>query len=303
MTQATEAPEDDAVLQIAPGLRRVRAPNPSPMTEKGTNSYLVGDADLAVIDPGPALPAHLEQLMEEIGGATVSVILVTHSHRDHSCLAPALAARTGAPVLAFGDSGAGRSAAMTQLGEGVGGGEGVDSAFRPDRLLRDGESISGEGWELTALWTPGHMGNHLCFALGDTLFTGDLVMGWSTSLVSPPDGDLDAFMASCRRLAARRDRLYLPGHGAAVTNPAARVAQLIAHREARTAQLCRALAGEPGTPAMLTRRVYHDVPEHLLPAAERNLLAHLISLLARGRVRADRPPGPDAVFEMVSDTA
>lgn len=300
MTEQPQAPDDHDLKQIAPGLRRLRAPNPSPMTERGTNSYLIGEADLAVIDPGPALPAHLERLLDEIGHAKVSAILVTHSHRDHSALAPALSERTGAPVMAFGASDSGRSAVMARLARGVGGGEGVDAAFRPDQELSDGESVAGDGWDLTALWTPGHMGNHLCFAHGDILFTGDLVMGWSTSLVSPPDGDLEAFMASCRRLAVRRDRLYLPGHGPPVTDPAARVAELMAHREARTAQLRRALAEGPATSATLTRRVYHDVPEHVLPVAERNLIAHLIALMEQGCVRADRPPGPGAVFAIVA---
>lgn len=295
--------EDGEVWEIAPGLRRIRAPNPSPMTEKGTNSYLVGGSDLALIDPGPALPAHLDRLMEEIGDANVSAILVTHSHRDHSALAPDLSRHTGAPVLAFGDSQAGRSAVMRGLPETIGGGEGVDRDFRPDRTLSDMETVSGDGWSLTALWTPGHMGNHLCFAHGDTLFSGDLVMGWSTSIVSPPDGDLMAFMASCRRLAERRDRLYLPGHGSAVPDPSSRVAELIAHREARTEQLLGALSQGPASSAALTRRVYHDLPEHLLPAAERNLLAHLIALIEAGCARADRPLGPDAIFEAVDARA
>lgn len=294
--------EDGEVWEIVPGLRRVRAPNPSPMTEKGTNSYLVGGADLAVIDPGPALPAHLDRLMEEIGDASVSAILVTHSHRDHSALAPELARRTGAPVLAFGDSEAGRSTVMSHLSDGIGGGEGVDREFRPDRTLSDMETVTGDGWSLTALWTPGHMGNHLCFAHDDILFSGDLVMGWSTSIVSPPDGDLAAFMASCQRLAEREDRLFLPGHGSPVTDPPSRVADLIAHREARTAQLLDALAIGPATSGVLTRRVYHDLPEHLLPAAERNLLAHLIALIEAGRACADRPLGPDVIFAAAEGT-
>ncbi|MCR9089617.1 MAG: MBL fold metallo-hydrolase [Rhodobacteraceae bacterium] len=294
--------QDREVWEIAPGLRRVRAPNPSPMTEKGTNTYLIGDADIAVIDPGPALPAHLDRLMAEIGTGTVSAILVTHSHRDHSALASAIAQHTGAPILGFGDSQSGRSPVMSRLADGIGGGEGVDRAFRPDRRLSDGETVSGNGWNLTALWTPGHMGNHLCFAHGDILFTGDLVMGWSTSIVSPPDGDLAAFMDTCRKLAGRDDRLYLPGHGPAVTDPAARLAELIAHREARTVQVLRALSEGPARVTTLTRRVYHDVPDHILPAAERTLLAHLIALIEAGCVRADRPVGPAAIFEAVAAT-
>lgn len=289
MTMQTFPDESPDLVQYAPDLRRLRAPNPSPMTERGTNTYLVGKTSLAVIDPGPDMPEHLDAIMAEIGAAQVEVILVTHSHRDHSCLAPNLSEQTGAPVLAFGDSLAGRSAFMASLANDVGGGEGVDTGFKPDRVLKDGDAIESTDWTIRALWTPGHMANHLCFQLQDIVFSGDLVMGWATSLVSPPDGDLTAFYGSCQKLAERHARVLLPGHGAAVSEPAGRITELVAHRENRTAQVMEALGDGPGTAPELAKRVYTDVPAALMPAAERNLLAHLIALMEAGKVSADAP--------------
>ncbi|MGB8621685.1 MAG: MBL fold metallo-hydrolase, partial [Paracoccaceae bacterium] len=226
----TETPRAGVVQRPEPGLRLVLAPNPSPMTYWGTNTYLLGTGYVAVIDPGPASDAHLEAILGALApGERISHILVTHSHVDHSTLAPALSCATGAPVLAFGDSAAGRRADLAAL-TGLGGGEGVDRAFSPDERLADGDIVRGQGWSVTALWTPGHMGNHMCFAWGEALFTGDHVMGWASSMVSPPDGDLTAFMTSLERLATRRDRIFYPAHGAPVRDPAARLAELIAHR-------------------------------------------------------------------------
>jgi len=275
---------------LEPGLRRILAPNPSPMTFRGTNTYLLGEGRVAVIDPGPDRPGHLEAILAALApGETVSHILVTHSHVDHSPLARPLALATGAPVCAFGDSRAGMRADMAALsGAGVtGGGEGVDRDFRPDETLADGEEIAGDGWRVTALWTPGHMGNHMSFAWGDAVFSGDHVMGWASSMVSPPDGDLTAFMASCRRLAERADRVFYPGHGAPVPDPAARLGWLTRHRETRTAQLRAALAEAPGTVPELTVRIYTDIDPRLLPAAERNVFAHLIDLARKGEVTAE----------------
>ena len=216
-------PRPGQPVDIITGVRRLLAPNPSPMTFHGTNTYLVGDTDLAVIDPGPDSPDHLAAIMGAVGAhQQITHILVTHAHIDHSPLARALARATGAPVLAYGDASAGRSLVMQQLAaQGLaGGGEGVDHAFVPDLCIPHGAVVSGPDWTLEAIWTPGHFGNHLCFAFDDILFTGDLVMGWASSLVSPPDGDLTDFMASCAALRGRKDRVYLPGHGDAVTEPA-----------------------------------------------------------------------------------
>ena len=274
--------------EMAADVRRILAPNPSPMTLFGTNTYLVGTTDLAVIDPGPDNPRHLEAILAAVGSdQRISHILVTHAHLDHSPLAPALARATGAPVLAYGDAQAGRSKIMQELAKQglAGGGEGVDASFRPDLLLPDGGMVQGDGWRIEALWTPGHFGNHLCFALGDILFTGDLVMGWASSLVSPPDGDLTDFMASCARLQSRSDRLYLPGHGAPVVDPAQRLDWLITHRLAREAAILAALATGPATAETLAARIYTDTPAPLLPAAARNVFAHLIDLTQKNRVK------------------
>lgn len=291
MQHPQEAPAPGQPIALAPGLLRVLAPNPAPMTHWGTNSYLLGTDRLAVIDPGPADPRHLAALRAAIDRRPVSHILVTHAHLDHSPLAAPLARETGAPVLAFGDARAGRSAAMAKLtrAAALGGGEGVDAGFAPDQCLTDGETVTGDGWTLRALHTPGHMGNHLCLLWGDTAFSGDHVMGWATSLVSPPDGDLSDFMASLARLAATGVQKLWPGHGAPVADAQARITALTAHRAARTAQIRAALAQAPGTAAEITARVYTEVPPALLPAAERNVLAHLIALCRSGQARHQGP--------------
>lgn len=292
-------PQPGQAEALGPALRRVLAPNPSPMTFRGTNTYLVGTRGLAVIDPGPDDPAHLDALLEAVGpGQRVTHILVTHAHLDHSPLARRLAQATGAPVLGFGPATAGRRPVMDRLARDglVGGGEGVDSDFLPDLLLGDGATVEGDGWQLEALHTPGHMANHLAFAWGDVLFTGDLVMGWASSLVSPPDGDLTAFMDSLDRLQARRWSVFHAGHGAPVTDPAARLAGLLAHRRGREAAILAALTEAPATPTELARRVYTDTPTALLPAAARNVLAHLVDLSEKSMVSHEGPLRAEAVF-------
>jgi len=273
-----------SATQLSPGLRRIVAPNPSPMTLDGTNTFLLGETDLAVIDPGPDSAAHLDAILAALGpGQRITHILVTHSHLDHSPLARPLSQATGAPVLAAGPSDWGRSAAMQALADGglIGGGEGVDADFTPDRCLADGERIEAAGWQIEALHTPGHMANHLSFAWNGTLFCGDLVMGWSTSLISPPDGDLTAFRASLARLIARDERIFYPAHGEAVTDPVHRCRALLDHRAGREGQILRALGRGAATPAELTARIYIDIDPQLMPVAERNVLAHLIDLTER----------------------
>ncbi len=275
------------VQQLENNVQCITAPNPSPMTYRGTNTYLIGSQNRAVIDPGPDIPSHCEAILEAAAGAVIEAIFVTHAHLDHSPLAPGLAQRTGAPVYAFGPYTAGRSVEMTALANAstpIGGGEGIDAEFQPDHCLADGEKVTGNGWQIEAIWTPGHMSNHMCFAYGDLLFTGDHVMGWASSLVSPPDGDLTAFMASCAKLQLRQDRVYYPGHGDPVTSPEKRLNWLIAHRKSREAEILRALADTPDTASGLVRRIYHDIDPALHAAAERNVLAHLIDLTGRGLI-------------------
>lgn len=283
---------------VADGIRRVLAPNPGPMTHWGTNSYLVGTREVVVIDPGPGDDTHLAALAAALRGARVTAILVTHAHRDHSALAQALCAVTGAPVVAFGRPEEGRSAVMRTLAaEGLtGGGEGVDAAFTPDETLGDGDGLTVDGATLEAVHTPGHFAGHLSFRVGDHLFSGDHVMEWSTTLISPPDGDLAAFMASTRRLVGTGLATMLPGHGPGVADPDARLSELLAHRTAREVQILSALDDGPADLGTLTRRVYTGLDTRLLPAAARNTLAHLIDLVDRKEVIATPYLSMSAVF-------
>lgn len=273
-------PEPGVAEPLSPGLRRVLAPNPSPMTFRGTNTYLLGDSDLAVIDPGPDDAKHLNAILQAIGSDTVSAVFVTHAHVDHSPLSRKLADHVNAPIYAFSNASGGRSSVMQHLAKSglVGGGEGVDATFQPDVQLADGDVVNGDGWNLRAIHTPGHFGNHLSFAWDDVLFCGDLVMGWASSLVSPPDGDLTDFMVSCRRLQSERWSVFHSGHGAPIEDPAARLDWLISHRLAREAAVLKALQRGPATSAALAAQIYTDTPAALIPAAARNVLAHLIDL-------------------------
>jgi hydroxyacylglutathione hydrolase len=288
----------------APRIRRVTAPNPSAMTFTGTRSYLVGEGELALIDPGPVDRAHLAALGAALGrGERITHILVTHSHVDHSPAARAVSEATGAPVHAFGPHGAGMSETMRRLaaeGVALGGGEGADRAFAPDHALADGEMLAAGGWALTALHTPGHLSNHICLALegSGVLFTGDTVMGWATTLVSPPEGDMAAFMATLARLSARSDRLYLPGHGHPVRDPAAMLAWQTAHRHERRAQVLAALAAGPADAAALARAIYTGLDPALLPAARRNVLATLLWLMQDGVVKPRGPLSAAVPFEL-----
>lgn len=300
----SESPPPAGVMQkCEPGIRRILAPNPSPMTYWGTNTFVIGEGRVAVIDPGPALRDHFEAILAGLDrGEEISHILVTHAHLDHSPLARPLAEATCAPVLAYGDALAGRSAVMADLvARGLSsGGEGVDRDFAPDTRLGDGDVLDAGRWKIGALWTPGHFANHLSFTFEDAVFTGDHVMGWASSLVSPPDGDLTAFMTSCDRLAARDDRIYYPAHGGAVDDPKARIAWLIAHRREREAQILSALAGGPPRSIPdLTAQIYTDTPRALFPAAERNVFAHLIDLTQRDFVRPHPRLEATARFERI----
>ena len=269
-------------IQLEPLVARVLAPNPSPYTADGTNSYLVGTHDLAVIDPGPDDPGHLSALLAAIAGRPVRAIVVTHHHRDHSPLSRALAGATGASIVG----------AAALPADAPGSGEAAfDADYRPDRALTEGDTVAGDGWTLEAIATPGHTSNHLAFAFpqardgAGALFSGDHVMGWSTSIVSPPDGDMGAYMVSLEKLIPRTEPVYHPGHGAPVERPQRLVRHMLGHRRQREAQVLRQLrdGGEQALSALVPP-LYVGLDPRLLPAAERTVLAHLLDLQRRGLV-------------------
>lgn len=268
--------------QLEPLVRRVLAANPSPFTYTGTQSYIVGaGSDVAVIDPGPDEADHIAALLAAIGDAKVSAIVCTHTHRDHSPAAGPLAAITGGPVIGC--------AALTLADDGPRSDAPFDQTYRPDRVLAEGEGISGDGWALTAVATPGHTSNHLCFALEGTgaLFTGDHVMGWSTSVVAPPDGDMAAYMASLQKLQDREDRIYYPAHGPAVEKPRQLVRGMMGHRRQRERQILKLVEAGTGLIADMVPLMYKGVDTGLHPAAARSVLAHLIDLENRFAVRRE----------------
>ena len=269
---------------VEPLVRRVLAPNPSPYTFTGTQTYVVGAADgpdCAVIDPGPDEAAHIDAIIAAIAGRKVTAIMCTHTHRDHSPAAAPLAERTGAPII-------GCAPLMLQVA-GPRSDEAFDPTYAPHRVLADGESVSGTGWTLTAVATPGHTSNHLCFALEESgaLFTGDHVMGWSTSVVIPPDGDMGDYMASLEKLMAREDRVYHSAHGAAIEKPRQLVRGMIGHRRQRENQILR-LLGERARPvSAFIPEMYKGLDPRLVGAAEMSVTAHLIDLERRGLVACE----------------
>lgn len=270
------------VIEVAPGVRRILCGNPGPFTFRGTNTWIIGrGGSVAVLDPGPEDAAHLAAILRATEGERITHVLVSHTHRDHSPGVAALQAATGARSFGFGPH-------LTPPDQG---GEGGDHAFRPEVALPDGAAVESDDWRLTAIHTPGHCANHLCLALEGTgiLFSADHVMSWSTSVVSPPDGDMAAYMASLARLAERGDRLFLPGHGPPLPEPAPFVAALAAHRRDREAMVLDALrAARRATARDLVPPVYGPtLDERLLPAAARSLLAHLIKLAAEGAAARD----------------
>ncbi|WP_010187166.1 MBL fold metallo-hydrolase [Sphingomonas sp. PAMC 26605] len=268
--------------QLEPRVARLLAPNPSPFTHTGTQVHLVGTTDLAVIDPGPDDPDHVAAIVAAIGGRPVCAIVITHTHRDHSPGSRPLARATGAPIVGC--------APLALDDAGIRGDASFDRDYAPDRVLAEGDSIGGAGWTLTALATPGHTSNHLAFVLPEAqdgagaLFSGDHVMGWSTSIVSPPDGNMTAYMASLEKLLGRTEPMYYPAHGDPVANPQRLVRGMLGHRKQREGQILRGLRETPATIAEMVARMYVGIDPRLFPAAERSVLAHLIDL--RGRARA-----------------
>jgi glyoxylase-like metal-dependent hydrolase (beta-lactamase superfamily II) len=278
---------------VAPRLRRILARNPSPFTFKGTGTYVVGEGEVAVIDPGPDLPDHVEALLAGLGGERVTHILVTHTHRDHSPAAKALQAATGAPTYGFGPHAGGRRGDPAIE-------EGGDFDFVPDLRLGDGETVAGRGWRLDAVHTPGHTSNHLCFAWADEriLFSGDHVMGWSTSVIAPPDGDMGAYRTSLEKLLSREERIYWPTHGPAIPDPKPHLRAFIAHRRERERGVLDCLSDGIGEIERMVARLYIGLDPRLTRAAARSVHAHLLDLERRGLVRADGPPALDARWRL-----
>ena len=290
-------PDYGIAVAVAPGVRRVTAPNPGPFTFRGTNSYIVGSGHVAVIDPGPDDDAHLAALLAATEGESVSHILVTHTHRDHSSLVPRLQAATGARTVAGGPH---RLARPLVAGEANRLDAGGDTAFVPDMTLADEGFIECGGWRLTAVATPGHAANHLAFALAGSglLFSGDHVMGWSTTVVAPPDGAMADYMASLDRLLARDEQRYLPGHGGPVDDAHAYLRALKSHRRMREAAILDCLAKGAGTIPELVAAIYRDTDPRLHGAAALSVLAHLEDLVARGKAVSDGPPRIDSRFAL-----
>ena len=283
------------VQDVSTLIRRVVANNPSPFTFKGTGTYIVGRGDVAVIDPGPDLPDHLAAILQAVKGERVTAIAITHHHSDHSPLAGALKAATGATI--YGCAVAGREAEDT--GE-VQMEAGHDHDFKPDVSLCAGGEVSGPGWTLEAIPTPGHTSNHLCYALKEenALFSGDHIMGWSTTVITPPDGDMSDYLASLDKIRARDFATLWPTHGPPIRKVAPFIDAYIAHRRERIDQILLALADGPGRIHDLTPRLYRDVDERLWPAAARSMLAAIIHLERGGDVEADGPPGPETLYRL-----
>ena len=283
---------------VSPRIRRVVARNPGPFTYLGTGTYLVGSGEVAVIDPGPADDAHLDALMAALDGERVSHILVTHSHSDHSPLARPLQARTGAPIL-------GLRAAAAHLPLGAAVEEGEDLVFRPDVEVEDGRLVRGKDWTLEALLTPGHAANHVAWALLEeqALFSGDHVMGWSTTVVVPPDGDMDDYLASLDKVRGRNFRTLWPTHGPPVTEPAPFLDAYRAHRLQREAQILDQLAAGETRIAAMVPKLYAAVDQRLWPAAARSVHAHLIRLVRAGRATTAGAPELDSDYRPAGQSA
>ena len=261
---------------LEPGIARVLAHNPSAFTYYGTQTYLIGDKEVAVVDPGPDLPEHIEALLRAIGEQSVVAIMCTHTHRDHSPAARPLAAATGAPIVGC--------APLALESVGPRADAAFDGEYQPDRILADGQSIVVNGLTITAVATPGHTSNHLCFAVGDALLTGDHVMGWSTTVVVPPDGEMAEYMASLDKLRQRQDRIYYPAHGPAVTNPQQYVRGLMGHRMQREKQILRLVGEKARDIPDIVANAYPGLDPRLVNAAGGSVLAHLLDLEKRGLV-------------------
>jgi len=282
------------VVEMSPLVRQVLARNPSPFTFHGTGTYIVGRGEVAVIDPGPDLPEHVNALTRALESETVTAILITHTHRDHSPAAAALAQATRAPTYGFGPHGTRRAMPPVE--------EGADYAFAPDVRLTEGGEVTGRGWTLHALHTPGHTSNHLCFALPqeNALFPGDHVMGWSTTVISPPDGDMRTYLDSLERLLERNDAVFYPTHGPPVHDPKPYIRALIAHRREREEAILACLERGVARIPDIVRAIYTGTPVHMHETAGCSVLAHLVHLVELGRVDCEGPLEVDGRFALAA---
>lgn len=293
------APPTEASEAVSPLIRRVVAGNAGPFTFKGTCSYIVGQGRVAVIDPGPDRPEHVAALLTALGDEAVTHIVVTHTHRDHSPASRALAAATGAPIVGCGPHRRSRplGAGETDTMEGSG-----DTEHAPTQEMREGDEISGPGWTLRAVETPGHTANHLAFALPEerALFSGDHVMGWSTTIVGPPDGSMTTFMASLEKLRGRDESVYWPGHGGPVHQPHRFVRALIGHRRHREAAILSRLQAGDRRASEVVMAIYANLAPALVGAARLSVFAHLEDMMARGIVETEGAPELDGSYRPAS---
>ena len=284
--------EYGVMVQVSPMVRRIVANNPGPFTFKGTGTYIIGHGKVGVIDPGPNDEEHVEAMMVALDGEEITHQLITHTHNDHSPAAKLVKARTGAKTYGFGPHGSGK------YGKGFTVEAGGDTDFIPDIALLDGDVIKGENWTINCIHTPGHTSNHLCFHLDqeNALFPGDHVMGWSTTVVSPPDGDVFEYMNSLRKLAGRSDRIYYPTHGAPIDSPQRFVRAILVHRKMRESQILDCLDKEIYTIPFMVEQMYKDLDERLIGAAQQSIFAHIIDLSNRGIIKPQDEISIDSEF-------
>ena len=282
-------------VPISPLVRRIVAGNGGPFTFTGTCSYVVGQGRVAIVDPGPDRPEHVRALLDAVAGETVTHIVVTHTHRDHSPAARAVREATGAPIVGCGPHRAARPLADGEANAMEGSG---DTGHRPDQEMGEGDAVTGPGWSLVALETPGHTANHLAFSLPDeqALFSADHVMAWSTTIVGPPDGSMTAFMSSLEKLRGRPERIYWPGHGGPVRDPERFVRALIGHRRAREASIRQRIAAGDRRIAEIVPAIYAGLRPELHRAAGLSVFAHLEDLVGRGLLETDGPPQLDGEY-------
>ncbi|MGA1675886.1 MAG: MBL fold metallo-hydrolase [Pseudomonadales bacterium] len=281
---------------VSPNIRRVIAKNPSPFTFYGTGTYIIGHGEVAVVDPGPADVAHIEAILEATRGEHITHVLITHTHMDHSPGGALLRNHCAARSYAYGPHGAGKQEAGIPVEEGG------DMDFAPDVRVKDGDIIAGANWSVECVYTPGHTSNHMCFQLREerALFTGDHVMGWSTSVISPPDGDMAAYLASLERLLARDDKVYWPTHGTSIDDPKALVRAFIAHRREREEQILECVRGGVGRICDMVPLMYVGTPEFMFPAAARSVLAAVEYLVQKEQLVCEGQVGLDVVYRLKS---